>query len=177
VDGALAATQDELVVCGTSLIEWKVYDGFEPETQMKMIIGSDHGGFELKRALVKNLEAWGVELEDLGCHDTNSVDYPDFAHQVASAVIEGRATFGLLICGTGQGMAMSANRHPGVRAALCTDTFTAQMARAHNDANLLCLGGRVVGPGLAESILRAFIDTPFEGGRHQRRVDAIELEP
>lgn len=140
----------------------------------KIIIGSDHGGFELKRELVKVLEDRGLEVEDVGCHDTSSVDYPEYAHRVASAVSHGEAAFGLLVCGTGQGMAMSANRHPGVRAALCTDDFTARMARAHNDANVLCLGGRVVGPGLAASILRAFLDTEFEGGRHGRRVAAVE---
>ena len=143
---------------------------------MRIIIGSDHGGFELKKELERALDEWGVEYEDVGCHDVSSVDYPDFAHLVATAVAEGRFETGLLVCGTGQGMAMAANRHQGVRAALCTDDFTAGMARAHNNANVLCLGGRVIGPGLASSILRTFLDTEFEAGRHERRVTAIERE-
>lgn len=143
---------------------------------MRIIIGSDHGGFGLKKELERVLESMGVELEDVGCYDESSVDYPDYAHRVASSVAGGEFDRGILICGTGQGMAMAANRHRGVRAALCSDSFTAEMARSHNDANVLCLGGRVIGPGLAGRILRAFIETEFEAGRHSRRVDAIEQE-
>lgn len=143
---------------------------------MKIIIGSDHGGFGLKKELEGVLDELGVEFEDVGCHDESSVDYPDFAHRVASGVAEGTFERGILVCGTGQGMAMAANRHRRVRAALCSDTFTAEMARAHNDANVLCLGGRVIGGGLAGRILRAFLQTEFEAGRHSRRVDAIERE-
>lgn len=143
---------------------------------MRFIIGSDHGGLGLKLELRRVLDEREVEYQDIGCHDTTSVDYPDYAHQVAAAVAEGVYPRGLLVCGTGQGMAMAANRHRGVRAALCTDVFTARMARAHNDANVLCLGGRVVGPGLAAAILEAFLETEFDGGRHQGRVQAIEPE-
>ena len=143
---------------------------------MRLIIGSDHGGLQLKLELRRLLDERDVEYLDIGCHDATSVDYPDYAHQVAAAVVEGGFDLGVLVCGTGQGMAMAANRHPGVRAALCTDVFSARMARAHNDANVLCLGGRVVGPGLARAVLEAFLDTGFEGGRHVARVSSIELE-
>jgi len=143
---------------------------------MKIIIGSDHGGFELKEELKRALDDWGVEHHDVGCHDTSSVDYPDIAHQVATAVAEGRFERGVLVCGTGIGMSIAANRHRGVRAALCSDCYTAEMTRAHNDANLLCLGGRVVGPGLAVKILRTFLDGAFDGGRHARRVDKLDPE-
>ncbi|ATB32487.1 ribose 5-phosphate isomerase B [Melittangium boletus] len=140
---------------------------------MKVIIASDHAGLELRRELVKALQESRAEVDDLGPATAESVDYPDFARQVALAVAEGRATYGVLVCGTGMGMAITANKFPGIRAALCTDEFVARMSRAHNDANVLCLGQRVVGPGLARSILDAFLATPFEGGRHQRRLDKI----
>jgi ribose 5-phosphate isomerase B len=137
-------------------------------------IGSDHAGFQLKSLVADILRAAGIAVEDLGTDDVSSVDYPDFAHRVAAAVAGGTAERGVLICGTGIGMSMAANRHPGVRAALCHDAYTAEMARRHNDANVLCLGARVVGEGVAEQVLRIFLETPFEGGRHQRRVDSIE---
>ena len=139
-------------------------------------IASDHAGVELKRALCEVILASGREVRDLGPADTTSVDYPDFAHRVADAVLSGEVAIGVLICGTGIGMSLSANRHPGVRAALCHDAFTAEMARRHNDANVLCVGARVTGLGVAEQIVRIFLDTPFEGGRHQRRVERIEIE-
>jgi ribose 5-phosphate isomerase B len=139
-------------------------------------IASDHTGVELKAVLSKVIGACGRDVLDLGPADTTSVDYPDFAHQVANAVVRGEAAMGVLICGTGIGMSLSANRHPGVRAALCHDAFTAEMARRHNDSNVLCVGARVTGPGVAEQILRIFLDTPFEGGRHRRRVEKIEIE-
>ena len=139
-------------------------------------IASDHAGVELKRALCEVILASGREARDLGPADTTSVDYPDFAHRVADAVLSGEAAMGVLICGTGIGMSLSANRHPFVRAALCHDAYTAEMARRHNDANVLCLGARVTGLGVAEQIVRIFLDTPFEGGRHQRRVEKIEIE-
>jgi ribose 5-phosphate isomerase B len=104
------------------------------------------------------------------------VDYPDFAHRVASAVASGEARAGVLICGTGIGMSLAANTHPGVRAALCHDAFTAEMARRHNDANVLCVGARVTGSDVAKQMVRLFLETPFEGGRHQRRVELIEIE-
>ncbi len=139
-------------------------------------IASDHAGVELKRALCEVILASGREVRDLGPKDTTSVDYPDFAHRVADAVLSGEAAMGVLICGTGIGMSLSANRHPGVRAALCHDAFTAEMARRHNNANVLCVGARVTGLGVAEQIVRIFLDTPFAGGRHQRRVERIEIE-
>ncbi len=134
------------------------------------IIGSDHGGLNLKDLLGERLRAWGQQVEDVGTDSTASVDYPDFAAKVAEAVAEGRAELGLLVCGTGIGMSIKANRTKGVRAALCTTTYMARMARAHNDANVLCLGERVLGPGQAEDILLAFAEGSFEGGRHARRI-------
>lgn len=137
-------------------------------------IASDHAGLDLKRHLRKVLVAEGRVVQDLGTDDPSSVDYPDYAHRVSEEVLSGRAEIGVLVCGTGIGMSMAANRHPGIRAAVCTDAFTAEMARRHNDANVLCLGGRVVGRGVAEQAARVFVATPFEGGRHQRRVAKIE---
>lgn len=141
-----------------------------------IVIASDHAGVELKAALLEVIRAAGRDTRDLGPVDTTSVDYPDFAHLVADAVASGEATMGVLICGTGIGMSLSANRHRGVRAALCHDAFTAEMARRHNDANVLCVGARVTGSGVAEQMLRIFLDTPFGAGRHQRRVEKIEIE-
>jgi ribose 5-phosphate isomerase B len=140
---------------------------------VKVIIASDHAGLELRRELVKALEESRIEVDDVGPTSTESVDYPDYARRVSLAVAQGRADRGVLVCGTGMGMAIMANKHRGIRAALCTDEFVARMARSHNDANVLCLGQRVVGPGLARSILEAFLATPFEGGRHQKRLDKI----
>ncbi len=140
---------------------------------MRIAAGSDHAGFALKGALVERLRARGVDVVDVGTHDTSSTDYPDWAEKVARAVACGEATIGLLVCGTGQGMAMAANRVPGVRAAVVADTFSARATRAHNDANVLCMGQRVVGGGLAEDILDAFLATPFEGGRHANRVGKL----
>ncbi len=139
-------------------------------------IASDHAGVDLKRALSEVIRTGGHDVRDLGPTDSTSVDYPDFAHRVANAVASGEAAMGVLICGTGIGMSLSANRHPGVRAALCHDAFTAEMARRHNDANVLCVGARVTGAGVAEQMVRIFLETPFEGGRHQRRVEKIEIE-
>jgi len=139
-----------------------------------IVIASDHAGVELKAQLVAAARAAGHEIADLGPTDTSSVDYPDFAHRVAAAVAAGEAERGVLICGTGIGMSITANRHPGVRAALCHDAFTAEMARRHNDANVLCLGARVTGAGVAEQVLTVFLATGFEGGRHRRRVARIE---
>ena len=141
-----------------------------------IVIASDHAGVELKRMIVELVRGTGREAGDLGPEDTRSVDYPDFAHRVAAAVAAGEAERGILICGTGIGMSMTANRHPGVRAALCHDAFTAEMSRRHNDANVLCIGARVTGSGVAEQIVQVFLETPFEGDRHQRRVEKIERE-
>ena len=141
-----------------------------------LAIASDHAGFELKEHLKKALERSGVPFEDLGTHSTDSVDYPDYAKKVAEAIASGRAERGLLVCGSGQGMAMTANRHPRVRAALAADEETARLSREHNDANVLALGGRLVDPTRAERILKTWLDTPFAGGRHAARVAKIERE-
>ncbi len=137
-------------------------------------LGADHAGVELKDALKSALAERGYEVLDLGTHSADSVDYPDFGHAVAAKVVSGEAKLGLLICGTGVGMSMSANRHHGVRAVVCSDTFSARLSRMHNDANVLCMGARVVGQGLALDILDAFLGAGFEGGRHERRVAKIE---
>ena len=137
---------------------------------MKIAVGADHAGYELKQRLAKLLVRQGHEVLDLGTHDTQSVDYPDFAGAVACAVADGRAERGLLVCGTGIGMSIRANREPAVRAAQCNDPFEARMARAHNDANVLCLGARVIDASVAEELLGLFMSTPFEGGRHAVRV-------
>lgn len=140
---------------------------------MKIVIGSDHAGLQLKEHLATRLRGQGHDVEDIGTHTNASVDYPDFAVQVARAVAGGSAERGVLVCGTGQGMAMAANRVPGVRAAVVADTFSARATRGHNDANVLCLGQRVIGAGLAEDILDVFLTTAFEGGRHAGRVAKI----
>jgi ribose 5-phosphate isomerase B len=140
----------------------------------KLFVGSDHAGLDLKLELLGVAAELGYEVVDLGTHSSDSTDYPDYAHQVSSVVARGEG-LGLLVCGTGLGMSMAANRHRGVRAALCGDMFSAAMARKHNDANVICIGARVVGPGLAAEILRAFLSAEFEGGRHQRRVQKIDL--
>lgn len=143
----------------------------------KVYLGSDHGGFELKNTLAAHLREQGWETEDLGCYSAESCDYPDFAAAVGRAVTANEGTLGLLVCGTGIGMSLAANKIPGVRAAVCGDVYSAKMTRRHNDANILCLGARVTGPGLAEEIADAFFSSSFEGGRHARRVAKIaELE-
>lgn len=142
-------------------------------TKPALVFGSDHAGLALKLVLKARAEELGFEVTDVGTHDSASTDYPDWANQVATRVLAG-AGWGVLVCGTGIGMSMSANRHRGVRAALCGDVFSAKMTRAHNDANVLCLGARVVGEGLALEILEAFLAAEFEGGRHQRRIDKMD---
>ncbi len=139
-----------------------------------LALGADHAGYPLKEALKRALERLGVAYRDLGCHSTDSVDYPDFAAAVAQGVAAGEYDKGVLVCGTGIGMAMTANRVRGVRAAVVTDAFTARMARAHNDANVLCLGARVTGEGVAIDALEIFLSQPFEGGRHERRIRKID---
>ena len=139
-----------------------------------LIAGSDHAGLSLKKELVGLAAELGYEVRDLGTHTSDSTDYPDYAHQVAAAVAAGEGV-GLLVCGTGIGISITANRHPGVRAALCGDILSASMSRQHNDANVLCVGARVVGAGLAAEILKAFLGADFEGGRHARRVNKIDL--
>ena len=140
---------------------------------MKLVIASDHAGLQLKTELVEALKGQGVEVQDLGTHSGDSVDYPDFASNLAKRVAAGDFPLGVLICGTGIGMSIVANKHRGVRAAVCSTEFEARMARAHNDANVLCMGQRVVGGGVARAILEAFLAQPFEGGRHERRVQKI----
>ncbi len=139
----------------------------------KVIAGSDHAGLALRAEAVKVAQAAGLEVQDLGPFTGDSVDYPDYARQVAEAVAAGRARLGILVCGTGIGMSIAANKVKGVRAAHCATEFEARMARAHNDANVLCIGERVVGLGLGGAVVKAFLETPFEGGRHQRRVQKI----
>jgi ribose 5-phosphate isomerase B len=139
-----------------------------------LLIASDHAGFELKEHLKGVLDRMKVPFEDLGTHSAKSVDYPDYAHRVAEAVGTGRAERGILICGTGQGMAMAANRHAGVRAALPCNEETARLSRSHNDSNVLALGGRTLSPERAEAILRVWLETAATGGRHATRVAKIE---
>ena len=141
---------------------------------MKLVCGSDHAGLRLKEELKKHLEEKGITVNDVGTHSNESVDYPDFAVQVARAVANHEADFGLLVCGTGIGMAITANKVAGVRAASVSDTFSAHASREHNDANVLCLGERVVGVGLAKDILDAFVGAQFQGGRHTGRVAKIQ---
>ena len=141
---------------------------------MRIALGADHAGFGLKEHLRGHLEELGHEVEDLGTNSEQSTDYPDYAVQVGEAVVAGRADRGLLVCGAGIGMAIAANKIPGVRAANCFDPFTSHLARAHNDANVLALAGRILAPAFAEVILQEFLKTPFEGDRHQRRIDKIK---
>ncbi len=136
-------------------------------------IGSDHAGFALKEFLIEHLAAQGFDVIDLGPENAQSVDYPDYAKKTCREVLE-KNILGVLICGTGIGMCMTANHIPGIRAALCDNEYLARMTRKHNDANVLCLGERVIGQGLAASVTDVFLETEFEGGRHKRRVDKIE---
>ena len=141
---------------------------------MKFYIATDHAGLNLKDYTVELLKNKGHEVIDLGPFDKDRVDYPDYAVKVCSSVLADNSSHGILICGSGIGMSMAANRHSGIRAALCHDAYTATVARAHNDANVLCFGERVVGCGVAESILDAWIAGCFDGGRHKGRVEKIE---
>lgn len=140
---------------------------------MRIALGSDHGGYGLKEAIKEMLKEKGIDFEDFGTYSTDSVDYPDFAEKVAGAVVSGNYDQGILCCGTGIGISIAANKMPGIRAALCGDCFSARMAREHNNANILCLGGRVVGTGLALQIVETWLKSEFQGGRHQRRIDKI----
>ena len=137
--------------------------------------GSDHGGFALKQEVIKHLEARGLEYKDYGTYSDASCDYPVYGKAVAHAVADGECEKGIIICGTGIGISITANKVPGVRAALCGDCFSVEMTRLHNDANILAMGARVVGPGLALKIVDTFLDTPFSGAeRHVRRINMIE---
>jgi ribose 5-phosphate isomerase B len=141
---------------------------------MKVAIGCDHAGIELKRGLLNSVLK-EYEITDMGTDSTDSVDYPDIAHKVAAVVASGEIERGILICGTGIGMAMAAGKTKGIRAAACTEPYSAKLSRRHNDANILCLGARVIGTGMAEDIVGKWFSTPFEGGRHARRINKIEV--
>jgi ribose 5-phosphate isomerase B len=141
---------------------------------MKIMIACDHAGLELKEKLVRHLKKLGLDVNDIGTHDTSPVDYPQYAAQVARAVASGEAERGILVCGSGIGMCMTANRFIGVRAVQVSEPFSARMSRSHNDSNILCLGGRFVGEAMAFEITDVWLNEPFEGGRHQKRVDLID---
>jgi len=140
---------------------------------VKIAIGSDHGGYELKKLIVRYLQDSNHAITDCGCYASDSVDYPDFAEKVCDEVRSGASEAGILICGTGIGMSIAANRHRDIRAALCHEAFTARMSREHNNANVLCLGERVIGSELALDIVRVWVSTDFAGGRHQKRLDKL----
>jgi ribose 5-phosphate isomerase B len=142
---------------------------------LKIALGSDHAGFQLKQTIADHLSSAGTVYEDFGVFAENSVDYPDQAALVAGAVKSDRCSCGILICGTGIGMSIAANKHKGIRAALCGDTFSARYAREHNNANILTLGSRVIGSGLALAIVDTYLKSSFEGGRHNRRIEKITL--
>ena len=139
----------------------------------KIALASDHGGFDLKESVIAHLLNTGWEVDDLGPHSGDSVDYPDYVIKLAEAVAEKKVQRGIVICGTGIGMSIVVNRYPGIRGTLCSDLFTAKLCREHNDSNILIMGGRVIGKGLAAEIVNTWLNTPFEGGRHQRRLDKI----
>lgn len=140
-------------------------------------IGSDHAGYRLKLAIEEHLKEQGIPFEDLGCYGPERVDYPVYGQKVAEAVAEGKYRYGIVICGTGIGISLAANKVPGIRCAVCSDTYSAKYTRLHNDANMLAMGAGMVGPNLAERIVEVFLHTDFEGGRHARRVGLItEME-
>ncbi len=144
----------------------------------KIAIGCDHGGFTLKQEIISYLKKKGYPYQDFGTYDTESCDYPVYGEKVARAVASGDCEKGLLFCGTGVGISLAANRVQGIRAVVCSEPYSAEMSRRHNDANVLCLGGRVIGPGLAEQIVDVWLHTEFEGGRHERRVRMLDsIEP
>ena len=137
----------------------------------KIVIGCDHAATGLKAKVIEHLEELGVSVTDVGTYSSDSCNYPLYAHKLCERIQSGEFKLGILICGTGVGMSMAANKHKGIRAAVCSDTFSAEMTRRHNDANVLCFGARVLGKGVALQIVDAFLDAPFEGGRHKTRVD------
>lgn len=140
-----------------------------------IVIGSDHAGFEYKVELVKWLNQKGFQVIDMGVYENKSVDYPDYAHPVANAVEKGESAFGILLCGTANGVCMTANKHQGIRAAICWAPEIAKLVREHNDANIICLPARFISQDLAKSLIDIFMETSFEGGRHGRRVDKMAL--
>lgn len=141
---------------------------------MKIAIGCDHGGFQLKGEIISYLKEEGYEVQDFGTYSEESCDYPDYAIKVAESVASKENELGIIICGTGIGVSIVANKVPGIRAALCSDTFSAHATRQHNNANILTMGQRVVGPGLALDIVKTFLTSEFEGGRHERRIEKIK---
>lgn len=144
---------------------------------MKIAIGSDHVGFELKPVIIEHLQQRGFEVEDFGAYGAERCDYPEYGEKVARAVASGRCDLGVLICGTGIGISIAANKVRGIRAAVCSEPYSARLTRQHNDANIIAFGARVVGSDLAKMIVDEFLDAEFEGGRHQRRIDQImEIE-
>ncbi|HHD63510.1 MAG TPA: ribose 5-phosphate isomerase B [Desulfobulbaceae bacterium] len=138
---------------------------------MKLAIGSDHGGYDMKKTVIAYVKKLGHDVEDAGCFSKDSVDYPEIAEKVCSLIQDGVCEQGILICGTGIGMSIAANRHRNIRAALCHEAFTARMSRQHNNANVCCLGGRVLGIEVALDVVHTWVNASFEGGRHQRRID------
>ncbi|MDC0073848.1 ribose 5-phosphate isomerase B [Alphaproteobacteria bacterium] len=144
-------------------------------TKYKIAIASDHAGFFLKKELLEYLIQSNYSVMDLGTSNEESVDYPEFGHKAARAILDGKADFGIICCGTGIGIGIVANKHQGVRAAVCHNVLTARFSRAHNDANILALGSRVIDINVAKECLKVFLSTPFEGGRHERRIEQIEL--
>ena len=136
-------------------------------------LGSDHAAYKPKLAIAEHLKEKGIEFEDLGCYGTESVNYPEYGQKVAEAVAAGKYEYGIVVCGTGIGISLAANKVPGIRCAVCSDTYSAKYTRLHNDANMLAMGERVVGQGLAMEIVDTFLSTGFEGGRHAKRVDMI----
>ena len=140
---------------------------------MKIVIGCDHAGYAIKGAVKDHLVSLGHEVIDVGTNSADSCHYPVYAKAACEKILDGECELGILICGTGIGISIAANKHKGIRAALCTDSYMAQFTRLHNDSNVLCMGGRVIGGGVATQITEAFLTTEFEGGRHQRRIDKI----
>ena len=140
---------------------------------MKIAVGCDHGGLEHKNAIAEHLKSEGFEVEDFGIYENKSVDYPEIALKVANSIKNGENELGILVCGTGIGMSLAANKVNGIRAAACSEHFSAKYTRLHNNSNILCLGGRVIGIGTALELCDIFVNTEFEGGRHQRRVDKV----
>ena len=140
---------------------------------MRIALGSDHGGFQLKEEISQHLQNQGIEVLDCGTNSLDSVDYPRYGLAVGQAILKGQVNLGIVICGTGQGISMAANKLPGIRAAVCSETYSARMAREHNNANVLALGGRVIGVGLALDIVDVFLNSDFAGGRHSKRIDLI----
>jgi ribose 5-phosphate isomerase B len=139
----------------------------------RIAIASDHGGYDLKESIIAHLLNTSLDVDDLGSHKGDSVDYPDYGIKLAQAVVEKKVSRGILICGTGIGMSIVVNRYPGIRGTLCADLFSAKLCREHNDSNILIMGGRVIGNGLAAEIVDTWLNTPFGGGRHQLRLDKI----